>query len=339
MKGVRWIGWGLLGLVVSLLGVSSALVLPLRWIDPPTTAFMERAARELGQDAIHHSWVPLAEMSSHVPVCVLTAEDQRFPEHRGFDLESIREALAEDRERTRGASTLTQQVAKNLYLWPDRSLVRKGLEAWFTLWLELALPKARILEIHLNVAEFGRGVYGVGAASERLLGKDPADLTLEDASLLTAVLPSPRRMFVDRPSDYVMGRVTEIHYAADRWGYRYRRAFELGPTPAPGTLATASATVTSKPSGPDGEGREDGETREVDARIEWQLEPDEPAAPAVEEEGGEVELDDAPPVHREAHDQALREVAPGVRLHLAQGAKPDRRQVRASSWVARTLGA
>ena len=231
----------LAGLALALLGVigTVALVAPLRVTSPHTTAFMERAAA--GGTPVHYRWVDWREISPHLPVAVLTAEDQRFPEHRGFDLESIRKALDEGRERTRGASTITQQPAKNLFLWPERSLARKGLEAWFTLCLEALLPKQRILELYLNVAEFGPGVYGVGAASERLFGKQPSELTSRDAALLTAVLPSPSRMHADRPSEYVESRVAEIEYATQRWGHRLRKALGLPPAPmaAPTEIATA----------------------------------------------------------------------------------------------------
>jgi monofunctional biosynthetic peptidoglycan transglycosylase len=250
----RKIAWGFTILVTGVLLSSIGLVAPLRWVPPPTTAFIERAGAERGADAVHYQWVDWDEIDPHLAVCVLTAEDQRFPEHRGFDIESIRAALKEQRERKRGASTITQQVAKNLYLSGRRSLVRKALEAWFTVWLETLLPKQRILEIYLNVAEFGPGIYGVGAASERLLATTPSQLTRRESALLTAVLPSPRRMHADRPSEYVEGRVAEIEYAANRWGYRYRQAFGLPRAPA-----TASA--------PDGLVGEGAERLEVEAAV------------------------------------------------------------------------
>ena len=140
-------------------------------------------------------------------LAVVVAEDQRFLLHAGFDTKSIRRALRErDRSRIRGASTISQQVAKNLFLWPDKSLVRKGLEAYFTALIELFCPKRRILEVYLNVAEFGSGVYGVSAASDRHFGLSPATLSLHQASLLAAVLPSPRRMSAGAPSEYVRVR-------------------------------------------------------------------------------------------------------------------------------------
>jgi len=158
--------------------------------------------------APRHRWVDSAQISPHMKVAVIAAEDQKFPEHRGFDVESINDAM-EDRERggrVRGASTISQQVAKNLFLWPGRSWIRKGLEAYFTVLVELLWGKQRILEVYLNVAEFGRGVFGVGAASEVYFGKRAAQLTPAEAALLAAVLPNPKRLRVDAPSRYVRSR-------------------------------------------------------------------------------------------------------------------------------------
>jgi monofunctional biosynthetic peptidoglycan transglycosylase len=138
----------------------------------------------------------------------VAAEDQRFPQHRGFDFKQIDKALA-DRERgrrVRGASTISQQVAKNLFLWPGQSWVRKGIEAGLTVLIELAWPKPRILEVYLNVAEFGRGTWGVQAASRRYFRKDASRLTRSEAALLAAVLPAPRKYRVDAPSKYVRHR-------------------------------------------------------------------------------------------------------------------------------------
>jgi monofunctional biosynthetic peptidoglycan transglycosylase len=145
-------------------------------------------------------------------VAVIASEDQTFPSHNGFDFKSIDKAL-EERERgrrTRGASTISQQVAKNLFLWNGRSWVRKGLEVYFTILIESMWPKQRILEVYLNVAEFGRGIYGVGAASETFFRKVPKRLTSADAALLAAVLPSPKRLRANAPSRYVRSRQTWI---------------------------------------------------------------------------------------------------------------------------------
>ena len=140
-------------------------MLALRWIDPPTTAFML-----LDPDArvdLDYEWVNWPNLGSSVPLAVVASEDQKFPSHSGFDLDSIRDAIddSQNGERLRGASTISQQVAKNLFLWNGRSFVRKGIEAYFTVLIEVTWPKQRILETYVNIAEFGPGVFGVGAAS------------------------------------------------------------------------------------------------------------------------------------------------------------------------------
>lgn len=157
---------------------------------------------------IRQRWVAWDGISAHAKVAVIAAEDQRFPEHSGFDLDSINDALAdiERGRRVRGASTISQQVAKNLFLWPGQSWLRKGLEAYFTVLIELLWSKPRILEVYLNIAEFGRGIYGVGAASETFFNKSPANLTAAESALLAAVLPSPKRMRVNAPSPYMRSR-------------------------------------------------------------------------------------------------------------------------------------
>jgi monofunctional glycosyltransferase len=185
--------------------LSVGAVVAFRWIDPPTSAFM---IRERLAAPIRHRWVDGANISPQLKVAVIAAEDQNFPAHHGFDLKSINDALV-DRQRgrrVRGASTISQQVAKNLFLWPHQSWLRKGLEAYFTVLIETLWPKQRILEVYLNVAEFGRGVFGVGAAADVYFHKSPARLNPYDAALLAAVLPSPKRMRVNAPSNYMRER-------------------------------------------------------------------------------------------------------------------------------------
>lgn len=188
-------------------------MLPWRWIPLPTTAFVLRA-----DTPVDYRWVPLDEISPTLALSVVAAEDQKFPDHGGFDYVAIREAAFERRERRRGASTISQQVAKNVYLWPGRSLARKGIEAYLTVWIELLWPKRRILEVYLNVAEFGPGVYGAEAAAQRFFGRRASQLGPREASLLAAVLPNPRRMSAAEPSEYVRGRAAEIARAARRLG-------------------------------------------------------------------------------------------------------------------------
>ncbi len=204
-RGRRWLV-RLAIAVAALFALGVALTLPLRWFDPPTTAFM--LGDDSGRDPLLHEWQDWEQLGTAAALAVVAAEDQRFGDHFGLDLASIRDSIeqAQDGGRLRGASTLSQQVAKNLYLWPGRSFVRKGLEAWFTLLLEACLSKQRILEIYLNVAEFGPGIYGVGAASRHYFGKPPSRLYDAEAALLAAVLPNPKQLRVDQPSAYVQAR-------------------------------------------------------------------------------------------------------------------------------------
>jgi len=209
----RWlafaVGAGLAGSVL--------LVLVFRVVDPPLSAVMagDWLDAKLSGDhgfVLRHRWTGWDQVSPAVPIALVAAEDQRFPLHHGFDFDAIQRALeaAGDGERLRGASTISQQVAKNLFLWNGRSYVRKGLEAWFTVLLEAMWPKQRILEVYLNVAEFGRGIYGVGAASEAFFHTRPDRLDARQAALLAAVLPNPERFHADRPSPYVLRRVAWI---------------------------------------------------------------------------------------------------------------------------------
>jgi len=162
----------------------------------------------IARNGYDYEWLDLDEISSSVPIAVIAAEDQKFPVHSGFDLGSIRAAIDDrrDGDRLRGASTISQQVAKNLFLWPGRSFLRKGIEAYFTLLIELTWPKQRILEVYVNVAEFGPGIYGATAASRRFFRKPASSLTDAEAALLAAVLPNPKGLHADEPSDYVRER-------------------------------------------------------------------------------------------------------------------------------------
>jgi monofunctional biosynthetic peptidoglycan transglycosylase len=202
------------GLVLALAGwvvLTVAAVVALRWIDPPCTAFMvaDRLTHLFADDyAFRHEWRDWNAISRHAAVAVVAAEDQMFPSHRGFDFKQIGKAL-EDRERgrrVRGASTISQQVAKNLFLWRGQSWFRKGLEAGITVLIEACWSKQRILEVYLNVAEFGPGTYGVQAASRRYFRKDASSLSRREAALLAAVLPAPGRYRVEAPSRYVQRR-------------------------------------------------------------------------------------------------------------------------------------
>jgi monofunctional biosynthetic peptidoglycan transglycosylase len=202
LRPLRWL------LAVALVfGLASlALVVPLRWVDPPTSAFMLRD-RSAGV-AVEQAWVDYEDIGPALPIAVVASEDQKFPVHHGFDLKSIRAALADGADR--GASTITQQVAKNLYLWPGRSWPRKGLEAWLTVLIEATWPKRRILEVYLNIAQFGPGLYGVWAACLHHYDRPPDLISLEEAARLAAVLPSPTRTDPNRESGYVNQRAAWI---------------------------------------------------------------------------------------------------------------------------------
>jgi monofunctional biosynthetic peptidoglycan transglycosylase len=214
----------LTGALLAAMVASVFAVAAFRWLPVPMTAFMaaERAAAR-GQDLPldqRQEWVPWERISPHAAVAVIAAEDQKFPVHDGFDYQAIEKAVtdAQRGRRLRGASTITQQVAKNLFLWGGQSWVRKALEAWFTIWIEMLWPKQRILEVYLNVAQFGRGTWGVEAASRRYFGKPAAKLARHEAALLAAVLPSPTRYRVVNPGPYVRGRQQWILGQMNRLG-------------------------------------------------------------------------------------------------------------------------
>lgn len=188
----------------------SALILIYRFVPPPVTPLMLIRAGE--GEGIVKRWVPIAGMSRTVPDAVIAAEDNRFCIHHGFDFGAIREAMVENEEGEglRGASTISMQTARNLFLWPARTWLRKGAEAYLTVLLEFLLPKRRIIELYLNIVEWGHGIYGVGAASQRYFGKDPSKLTRHEAALLAAILPAPREWSANPPGPYVAGRAGVI---------------------------------------------------------------------------------------------------------------------------------
>lgn len=199
------------------IATSIVVVLLLRWVPPPTSAFMLAARADAMLDGNfryrnQYDWVPLEAISPNAAMAAIAAEDQLFPLHTGFDFESIRKAVKENAKgrRVRGASTITQQTAKNLFLWSGRSWLRKGLEVYFTVLIEVLWPKDRILEVYLNVAQFGRGVYGVQAASREFFDKDAAKLTRRQSALLAAVLPNPIKLRAAAPSPYVLRRTERI---------------------------------------------------------------------------------------------------------------------------------
>lgn len=210
--------------VAAAIVVATALpVVALRFVPPFTTAFMLAHKWPLARagdacDEILFEWVPRRAIGRNVFRAVIAAEDQRFAAHHGFDFDAIGDAI-EDRDangRSRGASTISQQVAKNVFLWPGRSFLRKGLEAWLTVWIEALWPKQRILEVYVNVAQFGRCTFGVGAASRAFFRKPSSALSVGEAALLAAVLPNPVKRRVDLPSGRVRARAAWIAHQAGR---------------------------------------------------------------------------------------------------------------------------
>ena len=220
-----WRRWLASALLLVLLG-PLAPVACFRVIDPPASAFMLRdglARLFAGGGWISHDWVDYDEISPAMRLAVVAAEDQRFPVHDGFDFQAIERAVAHNKrsERKRGASTISQQVAKNLFLWPERSWLRKGSEVYLTAAIETLWPKRRILEVYLNVVELGDGVYGVGAASRKFFGRDASKLSAHQAAALATVLPSPRRMRANAPGPYAQRRALWIEAQMRQLGAGY----------------------------------------------------------------------------------------------------------------------
>jgi monofunctional biosynthetic peptidoglycan transglycosylase len=188
------------------------LVFAMRWINPVTSSIMiQRQISGLFKgefEMVKYHWVDYDDVSKFMPIAIVAAEDQNFPKHFGFDFKQIEKALKENKRgrRVRGASTITQQVAKNLFLWEGKSFVRKGIEAYFTLLIELLWDKQRILEVHMNIAEMGDKIFGVGTASVAYFKKPAAGLNIRQAALLAAILPNPKKYSAVKPSGYVRGR-------------------------------------------------------------------------------------------------------------------------------------
>jgi monofunctional glycosyltransferase len=201
-RAVRLLGLGMAGLV----GLSLLWVLLYRVVPPPGGLFMWSESRRLG--GIERDWVPMARISPHMPRALIAAEDANFCLHWGFDMAEIRRVI--ERGENRGASTISQQVAKNVFLWHGRNLTRKALESGFTLLIESTWSKRRILEVYLNMAEFDEGVFGVEAAAQRYFGVAAADLSPLQAARLAAVLPAPKTRDAARPSQSMRNRTSSI---------------------------------------------------------------------------------------------------------------------------------
>ncbi len=212
----RWLRW-LLAAPLLLLLASVLQVLVLRFVDPPFSTFMAtRQLRAWGDGEwgfrITQDWRDLDRIAPSLPVAMVASEDQNFAVHHGFDFKAIQKARNNNARgrKVRGASTISQQVAKNLFLWSGRSWVRKGIEAWYTVLIETLWPKRRILEVYANIAEFGDGIYGAQAAARSFFGKDAARLSPAESARLAAVLPNPRRYNAAHPGPYVQRRSNAI---------------------------------------------------------------------------------------------------------------------------------
>jgi len=182
-------------------------VILLRWVDPPITTV--QLGSWIGGNGMKRDYVSFTQISPYAGLAVIAAEDQRFTEHNGFDWDSIEKALKHNKKkpaRVRGASTISQQVAKNVFLWNGRSWFRKGLEVYFTFMIELVWGKKRILEVYLNVAEMGKGIFGIEAASRSYFKKSAKNLTRKEAAMIAACLPSPKRYTVKPISSAVKRR-------------------------------------------------------------------------------------------------------------------------------------
>jgi len=221
----RW----LRNFVLFFVAITLLATFALRWLNPPYTSFM--LAQRITTDFVPYkiNWVPIESISSTMLIAAVAAEDQKFPVHYGFDIKAIQSAIESNKNNKsiRGASTITQQVAKNLFLWRNKSLFRKAMEAYFALLMETFWPKWRILEVYLNIAEFGPNIFGVQNAAYTHYKKTASQLTQHEASFLAAVLPNPHKRRASKPSSYVSQRAAHItaqtkslggsHYLEDIW--------------------------------------------------------------------------------------------------------------------------
>lgn len=277
--------WPWLLLLLVLLVAASPLLalLALRWAPPPTTAFMLQSEVQ----PVQYRWVPMSQIPPALARAAVASEDQKFFEHNGFDFDAIERALATNRtgKKIRGASTISQQVVKNLFLWPSRSYVRKGFEVGGTLAIEWLWDKQRILEMYLNIAEFGPGIYGAEAAAQAFFRKPAAKMTAAECAQLIAVLPNPRKWkaahpgpYVQRRTDWILGQIG----ASPRYAAVPAEEPELPSGPAsPASAETPSSETSGDENSSPAEAPLDPEGDGVDLPMD---EP--PADPSEPDEGG-----------------------------------------------------
>ena len=202
-------------LILGFLLLTTVEVLALRWLPVPRTILMTMRNKEFKADKnyqFRQNWVSLPAISPNVVKAVIASEDNLFYRHKGFDWKEINTAMEQNKKgkRLRGASTITQQVAKNVFLWPDRSWLRKGLEAYYTVLIELLWSKERIMEVYLNVAEMGKGIFGIEAAAQTYFKKSALKLSAGEAALIAAALPSPLTRNPAKPGNYMQTRQKQI---------------------------------------------------------------------------------------------------------------------------------
>ena len=210
----------ILKLISGLILFSIFMVLLYKWLPVPFTPLMAIRYFENPEEEIRHSWVPRQDISRHLQLSVIASEDQNFVKHNGFDFEAIEKAIEDNQKgkRVRGASTISQQTAKNVFLWPGRNWFRKGLEVYFTFLIETFWSKERILEVYLNSIEMGKGIYGAEAAAQHWFGKSAANLSIYEAAAIAAVLPNPREYRANPASNYINQRKNWIVRQMQNYG-------------------------------------------------------------------------------------------------------------------------
>lgn len=209
--------------MVLTISVSVGWVLLYRIIPPPTTLMMmQRMIQDEG--TLRYQYVKSSKITSYIKVCAMASEDQNLPFHKGLDFDAINKAIEKNKKSNKkyGASTISQQVAKNAFLFPQRTFLRKGLELYFTFWIETLWPKDKILEMYLNIAEMGTLIFGVEAASKAYFNKSAAQLSLKESASLIAILPNPRKYKVKNPGSYTIkrqGQIRSLYHSLDGLSY------------------------------------------------------------------------------------------------------------------------
>ena len=215
-KFLKWTGVVVFGLTA----FSILMVIAYRFVNPPVTPLMITRSMDEAKPRLPRQWISYGQIPQAMMDAVVASEDNKFAEHSGFDFDAMREAHRQNKQgkRLRGASTITQQTCKNVFLWNGRSYVRKGLEAWFTVWVELIWSKQRIIEVYLNVIEMGNGIYGIEAAAQTYYNKPATRLSRDEAAMIAIILPSPRKRNPAKPTGYMLNRQQQILNLMDKIG-------------------------------------------------------------------------------------------------------------------------